>query len=146
MACSSRTRVAIFGGLCTLLFSPTIRAQSHQEELQTCSPPCVSKDEFREITGKKVYPKIIVDDVRFDSPAHMPDSSDEPKVVSELKQHVFANGPEGLDEILETRIRGAWQEQGFFKVIATAQTQTISSDSAYEHVVVTIHVSPGQQY
>jgi len=70
----------------------------------------------------------------------VPASSDEPKVISALKQDVFDNGPEGLGEILETRIRGAWQEQGFFKVIATAQTQIISSDSAYEHVVVTIHV------
>ena len=96
--------------------------------------------------GKKVYPKMIVDSVKFDSPAHLPDSSEEPEIISEIKQHMFDYGQEGLDEVLEVRIRLAWEEHGFFKVLAHAQSQVVSSDSAYEHVVVTIHVDPGQQY
>ncbi len=98
------------------------------------------------MTGDKVYPKIIVDDVKFDSSVHLPDSNEEPEIISELKQHMFDFGSEGLDEILEVRIRGAWQDQGFFKVLASGQTQVVSSDSTYEHVVVTIRVDPGLQY
>ena len=96
--------------------------------------------------GKKVYPKIIVDSVKFDTSAHLPDSSEEPEIISEIKQHAFDYGQEGLDEVLEVRIRLAWEEHGFFKVLASSQTQVVSSDSAYEHVIVTIHVDPGQQY
>jgi len=96
--------------------------------------------------GVKVYPKMIVDGVKFDSPAQLPDSSEEPEIISEIKQHMFDYGQEGLDEVLEVRIRLAWEEHGFFKVLAHAQSQVVSSNSAYEHVVVTIHVDPGKQY
>jgi outer membrane protein assembly factor BamA len=139
-------RIVVLTGLCALAVGPVIRAQSQLEKSQSCSPPCVSADELKEVAGKKVDPKIIVDDVKFDSAVHLPDSNEEPEIISELKQHMFDRGSEGLDEVLEVRIRGAWQGQGYFKVMATGQTQIVSSDSAYEHVVVTIHVTPGQQY
>jgi hypothetical protein len=42
--------------------------------------------------GKKVYPKIIVDGVKFDSPAQLPDSSEEPEIISEIKQHMVKRG------------------------------------------------------
>lgn len=146
MACSPHVRVAVFSSLCTLFISPAIHAQSRQETPQTCQSPCVSADELKEMGGKKIYPKIIVDDVRFDSPLHLPDSSEEPQIISEIRQHVLDLGSEGLEEVLETRIRGAWEDQGYFKVRASGQTQVMSSDAAYEHVLVTIHVDPGQQY
>jgi hypothetical protein len=146
MACSTPMRVVILTSLCALFFGPTIRAQSQQEKPRSCSPPCVSPDELKEITGKKVYSKIIVDDVKFDSPVHLPDSNEEPEIISELKQHMFDRGSDGLDEILEVGIRYAWLNQGYFKVMATGQTQIVSSNSTYEHAVITIHVDPGQQY
>lgn len=89
---------------------------------------------------------MIVDSVKFDTRSHLPDSSEEPQIISEIKQHMFDYGQEGLDEILEVRIRGAWQDRGFFKVLAWSQTKVVSSDSTYEHVLVTIHVDPGEQY
>ncbi len=146
MTCSLPIRVAVFGGLCTLLFGTVVRAQSQQEKHHLCSPACVSKDEFKEMTGKKVYPKIIVDDVKFDGAVSMPNPSDEPEIVSELKKHMLDNGQNGLEEVLEIRIRGAWQEQGFFKVLIDGHSKVVSSDSAYEHVIVTIRVEPGLQY
>ncbi|HXP69638.1 MAG TPA: hypothetical protein VOA88_10180 [Candidatus Dormibacteraeota bacterium] len=146
MAYNPRTRVAVLTSLCALLFGPVIQAQSEHEEPPKCSPPCVSTDEFREMVGQKVYPKMIVDSLKFDTPAHLPDSSEEREIISEIKQHAFDFGQEGLDEVLEVQIRSAWQEQGFFKVLASSQTQVVSSGPGYEHVVVTIHVAPGQQY
>jgi outer membrane protein insertion porin family len=98
------------------------------------------------MTGKEVYPKIIVDSVKFDSSVHLSDLSEEPEIISEIKQHMFDRGSEGLDEVLEVGIRYAWLDRGYFKVTVTGQTQVISSDSGYEHVAVTIHVTPGQQY
>jgi outer membrane protein insertion porin family len=140
-------RVVVLGGLYALLFGQVICAQSAQHKPKTCVPsPCPSSDAFKEMTGKTVYPKMIVDDVKFDGPAHLPDSSEEREAISEVKQHMFDAGSEGLDAVLEVRIRGDWQNHGFFKVIATGQTQVMSADSTYEHVLVTIHVDPGLQY
>jgi outer membrane protein assembly factor BamA len=140
-------RVVVLGVLYALLFGQVIRAQSAEHKPKTCVPsPCPSSDAFEEMTGKKVYPKMIVDDVKFDGSARLPDSSEERVAISELKQHMLDLGSEGLDEVLEIRIRGDWQNNGFFKVIATAQTQVVSADSTYEHVLVTIHVDPGLQY
>jgi hypothetical protein len=139
-------RVVILVGLYALLSVPVIGAQLQQRKPNSCSPPCVSTEEFREMMGEKVYPKIIVDDVKFDRPVHLPDSNEEPEIIFELKQYMFDRGSEGLDEILEVRIRSAWQDQGFFKVLASGQMQVVSSDSTYEHVVITIRVDPGLQY
>jgi outer membrane protein assembly factor BamA len=136
----------VLAGLYALLFGQVIRAQSPEQRPEICAPSCSSPDAFKEMTGKKVYPKMIVDDVKFDGPAHLPDSREEPEVVSELRQHVLDRGSEGLDEILEVRIRSAWQDQGFFKVLASGQMRVVSSDSTYEHVVITLRVDPGLQY
>jgi outer membrane protein assembly factor BamA len=147
MNCSSPMRVVVLGGLYALLFGQVIRAQSPEHKPKACVPsPCPSSDTFEDMTGKKVKPKMIVDDVKFDGPAHLPDSSEEQEAISELKQHMFNVGPEGLEEVLEVRIRGDWQKHGFFKVIATGQAQVVSADSTDEHVLVTIHVEPGLQY
>ncbi len=147
MACSSPMRVVALGGLYALLFGQVIRAQSPEHKPKTCVPsPCSSSDAFKGDDRKKTHPKMLVDDVKFDGPAHLPDSSEEQDAISELKQHMFDVGSEGLDEVLEVRIRGDWQNHGFFKVIATGQAQVVSADSTYEHVLVTIHVEPGLQY
>jgi hypothetical protein len=146
MPCSPRIRVAVLSSLCALLLGPLIRAQSQREKPQPCSPPCVSRDEFKEMTGEKVYPKIIVDDVKFDGPVSLPNSSDKPEIVSELKKHMLDDAQNGLEAVLEVRIRGAWQEQGFFKVLIDGHSRVVSSDSIYEHVIVTIRVDPGLQY
>jgi len=146
MACSPSVRVAASISLCVFLFGPVTQAQSEPENPEKCSPLCVSTDEFREMIGKKVFPKMIVDSVKFDSPIHLPDSSEEPEIISEIKLNMFDYGQEGLNEVLEVRIRSAWQDQGFFKVLVWSQTKVASSDSTYEHVLVTIHVDPGEQY
>jgi hypothetical protein len=139
-------RVALITGLYALLFGQVIRAQATQKIPESCAPSCLSADEFNETVAKKVYPKIIVDDVKFDSQGGMPDSSKEAEVISELKQHMFDAGSDGLDEVLEIGIRGAWQDLGYFKVEATGQLQVVSTDSTYEHVLVTIRVNRGLQY
>ncbi len=144
----SRPRIAIaaFCSLCTLLVGPMIRAQSLPKKNQPCAPACVSKDELKEMTGEKVNPIVIVDDVKFVGAISMPNPSDEPAIVAELKKHALDDGQNGLDEVLEIRIRGAWDEQGFFKVMIDRHSEVVSSDSAYEHVIVTIRVDPGPQY
>ncbi len=146
MVCRSSIRIVVLGGVSALLLAQAIRAQSQQEKPQRNLPTSVSTDELNELTGKKVYPKIIIDDVKFEGPARLPDSGQEQAIITELKHHEFDAGLDWLSEILEVPIRGAWQDHGFFKANATGQTEVVSEDSAYKHVVIRIHVDEGLQY
>jgi outer membrane protein assembly factor BamA len=128
-----------------LLSAQPIRAQSQQEKPQTCPPSCLSSDEFKELLGIKVYPKIVVDDVKFDGPTHLPDVSTEQELITKLKHREFDAGSEWLEEILFP-VRNAWSDLGYFNAEATGQSQVVSADSTYEHVVVTIRVNEGPQY
>jgi outer membrane protein assembly factor BamA len=146
MVCRSSIRIVVLGGVSALLLAQAIRAQSQEEKPHRNPPASVSTDEFNELTGKKVYPKVIIDDVKFEGPAHLPESGQEQATIAELKHHEFDAGLDWLSEILEVPIQGAWQDQGFFKVKATGQTQVVSEDSAYKHVEIIIHVDEGLRY
>ena len=109
MACSSGMKVVVLGGLYALFFGQVIRAQSPQHKPKTCVPsPCPSSDAFEEMTGKKVNPKMIVDDVKFDGAAHLPDSSEEREAISELKQHMLDVGSEGASASLPYGPTSTW--------------------------------------
>jgi len=68
------------------------------------------------------------------------------QLVAEIKQRDYAAGTEWLEELNEVAIRGAWQEQGFFKMTSAVKAQAISEDAAEQHVSVTVHVDEGIQY
>lgn len=142
----SPTRVVPLSVLLTFFFGQVLLAQSQQEKSQTCPPSCLSADESKEMIGTNVYPKIIIDDVKFDSPANLLDSNAEQEIIAELKHHEFDGGSHWFDEILEVPVRNAWQNQGYFKVETSGQSQVVSADSMYEHVVITICVNQGLQY
>jgi hypothetical protein len=147
MVYRSLIRIVVLCGVTALLLTQAIRAQSQQERPQRrCPPTSVSSDELKEMTGKKVYPKVIIDDVKFDGPARLPDLNKERAIITELKHHEFDAGLDWLNEILEVPIGDTWRDQGFFKVIAHGQSKVVSKDSLYEHVVITIHVEEGLQY
>jgi len=146
MAHRSPTRVVPLSVLLTFFSGQVLLAQSQQEKSQTCSASCLSADESKEMIGTKVYPKIIIDDVKFDSPPNLLDSNTEQEIIAELKHHEFDGGSHWLDEILEVPVRNAWQNQGYFKMEASGQPQVVSADSMYEHVVITIRVNQGLKY
>jgi hypothetical protein len=128
--------------VCTCLSSVNARAQSPPNPGPGC-PPSVSDDDFSEMTGKKVFPKVIVDDVIFDGPVHLPTAALNELVVL-LKQKEYG-GNEWLDEIEESA-RGVWQDQGYFKARVTGQAIPLGGDADHQHFSVTIHVDEGPQY
>jgi outer membrane protein assembly factor BamA len=146
MARRSPMRVVPLSVLLTFFSGQVLLAQPQQEKPQTCSPSCLSADEFKEMVGEKVYPKIIIDDVKFDGSSRLLDSNAEQAIITELKHHEFDGGSHWLDEILEVPVRNAWEKQGYFKVIVHGQTQVMSADSTYEHVVITIRINQGLKY
>ena len=88
---------------------------------------------------------VVIDDVKFDGPTHLPDSARE-RLVAELKQHCYEANSGWLGDAQDDSIRGAWMDEGFFKVAPTVTAQVVSEDSAVQHVLLSVHVDEGLQY
>jgi Surface antigen variable number repeat len=128
--------------VCTCLSSVNAFAQSPPNPGPGC-PPSVSDDDFSEMTGKKVFPKVIVDDIIFDGPVHLPTAALN-ELVASLKQKEYG-GNEWLNEIEESA-RGVWQDQGYFKARVTGQAIPLGGDADHQHFSVTLYVDEGRQY
>src|SRR6202041_327377 len=93
--------------------------------------------------------RIIVDDVKFDGPIHVSDAVRQ-QVLSDLKQRDFNDNPDSesawLGEIQAVGLMGVWQDQGFFKVEATAKEEFIRNDSTGKHVRIIAHINEGPQF
>jgi hypothetical protein len=134
------------GFIYVLACSPPIHGQSPPISARCSSLLSLTSDDKAELVGKKVFPKVIVDSVVFDGPTSLPASIRE-KLVVDLKEHAaLSSGTEWLEEWNEVAVRGAWQDQGFFRMTSTAKAQIVSSDASEQHVSVTVHVDEGTQY
>lgn len=132
-------------GACALLLAMPCAAQTLRKSSPACAPTCPPTDQTAEASEAKPHPKIIIDNVIFDGPTPPPDSQTAQRVIEEIK-HDHWGAPDWLEEILEISIRTAWQEEGYFKVTATGQSQLVFDDGETQHVVLTIHVDAGMQY
>jgi hypothetical protein len=88
---------------------------------------------------------VAIDAVDFDGPTALP-NADLAQFVFSLEEHQFVSTSNWLDEVVSRWVRGAWQDDGYFKVSASATYTTIWDDSANQHVALHIHVDPGLQY
>ena len=136
--------LALLGLIYPLACPSPLRGQSPTSPAP-CSSPAPTTDENEEPTGEKVLPKVVIDSVVFDGPISLPNSVRE-QLVAELKQHKFNVSVNWLAEIQEVAIEGAWRDEGFFKVVTSAQAQIVSDDSVEQHVSVIVHVHEGIQY
>jgi len=141
---------------CVLLYSPLSSAQLSRR-LDRCLPyPSLADeiDDMREEVRAKFAATpgatapaqtIVVDDVKFDGPTHLPVSTQE-RLVAELKRRTFDASSGWLEEIQSWPIGGAWQDDGFCKANETASASVINIDPTVEHVLLTIHADEGHQY
>jgi len=94
----------------------------------------------------RAQPKtVIIDAVDFDGPTGVP-NADLAQFVSSLEEHHFVSTSNWPDEVANNWVRGAWQEDGYFKVSASATYTTIWQDSVDQHVALHLHVDAGLQY
>lgn len=89
--------------------------------------------------------EIVIDSVSFDGPITLPESIRK-KVVDELKEQRFRADSDWLNDIADVPIRGAWQDDGYFKVAASARADLLRADSTTQHVALSVHVDEGPQY
>jgi hypothetical protein len=97
------------------------------------------------MTGKKVFPKVIIDDVTFDGPVNIPPPTLE-ALTKELTSHEFDGEFKWLDVIQEVPIRAAWQDNGYFMVVLSGRVIPHGGDANFQHFSVIIHVDEGLQY
>ena len=138
------SRCVMWLGVVWSLACSPVRAQTSSSSAQ-CSSPSLSSDEKAELIGEKVFPKVVVDSVVFDGTTSLPTSIRD-QLISELESKEFSASSQRLEEFNEVKVRGAWQDQGFFKMTSTVKAQTIGGDATEQHVSVTIHVDEGIQY
>src|SRR5579862_2559152 len=129
-----------------LACSPPIHGQSPPNSARCFPLLSLTSDDKAELTGKKVLPKVIVDDVVFDGPISLP-ASIRDQLIADLKEHAaLSSGNEWLEEWNEVAVRGAWMDEGFFKMTSTTKVQIISSDATEQRVSASVHVDERMQY
>jgi outer membrane protein assembly factor BamA len=90
-------------------------------------------------------PRVVVDNVVFDGTVSLP-ASVRDQVISDLTHRELPVDSLVLEEWNEIAIRGAWHDQGFFKMSSTVTAHTISENATERHISVTVHVQEGVQY
>jgi hypothetical protein len=138
-----RLTSAWLGLIFLLTGPPLLRAQSSATSARCSSP--ASQEENAEPVGEKAFPRIVVDNVVFDGPISLP-SAIRDQVIADIMQREYSVNSQVLEEWNEVGIRGAWQNQGYFKMTSTVKAQTISEDATEQHVSVTVRVEEGLQY
>jgi hypothetical protein len=137
--------LVLFAWLC--FGTPLVHAQTPSGSA-TC-PVLTSKpkDDAGKGAETEAGPKVVVDELTFDTPIHLPYSDLEPE-VDKLNQLERVDDPkhEWLNEFLEVVIRRAWQDQGYFKVEPSGQAVPRAADATYQHFSVILHVHEGPQY
>lgn len=147
--------------ICGLIWPAPTWAQSPPTN-QSCYPPPASSEKLqRNADGKEqnkdqnsdggssIHRKVIVDRIDFDHPVHLSDSDVEQiiRTTNEMELDADADSRPWVDELTEVGLRNVWQDQGYFKILLTAQARPIGGDSEHERFVVAVHVeNEGPQF
>jgi Surface antigen variable number repeat len=143
--------------ICGLIWSPPSWAQSPPDN-QRCYSSTASSEkpqtsaDWKEQNSdgeRNIHRKVIVDRIEFDRPVHLSDSDVEQiiRTANEMEADADADSRPWVDELTEVELRNAWQDQGYFKILLTAQARPIGGDSDHERFVVAVHVeNEGPQF
>lgn len=122
-----------------------VRAQVDRQ-----SPPCSSSS----VSGasptdeaEAQHPKVVIDEVRFDGPIHMPESVVNEIVAGWNQGDADATRKDWVSVFLEGGIRNAWQDRGYFKVaLKQAEVENLGGDSHEQHFRLILHIDEGLEY
>jgi hypothetical protein len=143
--------------ICGLSWPAPGWAQSSPDN-QSCFSPPVSNEKLQTNAdgnvqnsdgNADVHRKVIVDRIEFDRPVHLSNSDVEQIIQTEndAEWDADADSRPWVDELAEIGLRSAWQDQGYFKIVLTAQAHPLGGDSKAEHFLVAVHVeNEGPQF
>jgi hypothetical protein len=114
----------------------TSKEQAHAHRL---CPPSHSDRE------QSAGPEISIAEVTFLGTLQMP-ASDREQIAASLKK---LTGPGPLDGVVDDaleRVRGAWQDRGYFTVQVTGNGTTLTSSPVNQRISLSVYVDEGKQY
>lgn len=98
-----------------------------------------------EMTGRKVFPKVVIDSVTLDGPTHLP-AAILKDLVTSLTHREFDGDPKWLEGIEELPIRETGQDQGYFQAEVSARASLLRADATCQHFSVTFPGNEGGLY
>jgi hypothetical protein len=141
---------------CALFGSPPTSAQISRRLDRCLAYPTVADDidDRREEVRAKVAATegvpapartVVMDEAKLDGLAHLPDATRK-RPLAGLKQGTFKPDSAWRGDVRDVSIRGAWADEGFFKVQPTVRAQVVSTEEAVQHILLTVHDNEGLQY
>ena len=131
--------------LILLLCIEPVRAQVDRQS-PSCSPSSASGASATD-EAEAPHPKVVIDEVRFDGPIHLPESVVNEIVAGWNKGDGDATRKDWVAVFLEGGIRPAWQDRGYFKVtVKAAEMDALGGDSNEQHFRLILHIDEGLQY
>lgn len=133
-----------------LLFASPICAQLPRS-LERCLPYPTLAQEIQDMRAevefktRVAHPKIVINDVRFDSSPHLSAAVRE-HLIASLKLREFDDDTRWVYDLEMTNFRGAWQDQGYFNVKVSVKPKLLRRDSAGIHVSLAVHAEEALQY
>jgi outer membrane protein assembly factor BamA len=126
------------------LLALPLQAQLPETPPKRCRSLFSYSDDFRELIGERVHPKIVIDEVKFEGANHLPDANLE-ELIASLKDFDFKDNSGWLEEA-ELLVSKFWGNRGFFKVNVKAEEQILNPDRDPQHVQLTFHIEEGIRY
>jgi len=124
--------------------SSLVRAQL-PPSLERCLPFPPPGDELGETKAESPERKIAFDAIRFENNSEVPNHVQR-LLVRAVRSQSLEEYPGWTDELSEVPLRGALQQDGYFRAEVSAKARILHQDAEYEHVSLTIRVDPGAQY
>jgi hypothetical protein len=140
---------------CALFGSPPTSAQISRR-LDRCLPYSILADDIdsrAEVRAKVAATEgvptpartVVMDEVKLDGPTRLPDATRK-RPLAGLKQGTFKADSAWRGDVQDVSIRGAWADEGFFKVQPTVRAQVVSTEEAVQHILLTVYDNEGLQY
>lgn len=135
--------------VCVVFSCPAIHAQI-PHRLERCLPYPSFAEEIEEANqeaGQKA-PKprvVIIEDAEFEGPIHLSEAGRE-KLIADLRQHRPPADSKWIEAVEEVGVRGAWQDEGYFRANGRVKARVLYADAEAQHVSLTIAVDEGLQY
>ena len=123
----------LFRGTCSWAQSP--------KAPPNCSSPGAPNGRLQDSDRKdKPYRKVIIDRIEFDRPVHLSNSDVEQIIKEANEMGMDADSSGWVDSLAEIKLRGAWQDQGYFEINLDAQARSLGGDSDQERFLIAVHV------
>jgi len=130
--------IVLFVTSCLLVGKPVAYAQSNGPTA-SCPNSVTSGDQ------KPSGAEISIAEVTFSGSLLMPISEQE-QIADSVKRNTHGTSLDGVTEEGLERVRGGWQDRGYFNVQVCGEATTLTSNPVSQRIAMRVQVDEGSQY